>query len=158
MTFPWDGCLVRTTLSVHPVHHIKTGQCVPYDDISSGQYTIHVYMHISWCRPGPYNKLFLRGIYLPGFCIALAPFRPLTLLPFPGGGSISFIQATLYYKYVYYIISGIGKAGPYRGWCDCFEQCGLVLLNIVVSFSLLMSNWKICFLLITSGLVQMLHK
>ena len=47
---------------------------------------------------------------------------------------------------------------PYHGWCDCFEQCALVLLSIVVSFSSLMSNWKIHFPLITSGLVQMLHK
>ena len=85
MSFARDGCLVSTTLLVHPVYHIKTGQCVPYDDISSGPYIIHVYIHISYygCRPGPYNEFFLRGIYLPGFDIALALFRLLTLLSFP---------------------------------------------------------------------------
>ena len=47
---------------------------------------------------------------------------------------------------------------PYQCSGDCFEHCALVWLNVVVSFSLLIYGWKICFLLITSGLVQMLHK
>ena len=47
---------------------------------------------------------------------------------------------------------------PYHCSCDCFEHFSLVSLNAVVLFSLLISGWKICFLLITSGLVQTLHK
>ena len=47
---------------------------------------------------------------------------------------------------------------PYHFSCDCFEHCALVWLNVIVSFSLLIYGWKICFFLITSGLVQMLHK
>ena len=29
-------------ISYFPVDHIKAGQCVPYDEISSGPHTIHV--------------------------------------------------------------------------------------------------------------------
>ena len=65
----------------HPVHPIKTGQCVPFDDISCGPYTIRVNIHITHygCRLGPYKEFFLRDIYIPGFDIALALCRLLTV-------------------------------------------------------------------------------
>ena len=142
----------------HPVHPIKTGQCGPYDDITSVPYTIHVNIHIPHygCRMGPYNEFFQRYIYIPGFHIALALCRLLTLLPSFYGWWFQRFRSGFFY--MYYIMSGIGWAVPYLFSCDCFEHCALVWLNVIVSFSLLIYGWKICFFLITSGLVQMLHK
>ena len=67
----------------HPVHPIKTGQCGPYDDISSGQNTTNVDIHIPpyGYRMGPYYEFFLMYIYIPRVDIALALCRQLTLLP-----------------------------------------------------------------------------
>ena len=128
----------------HPVHPIKTGQCVPYDDISCGPYTIRVNIHITHygCRLGPYKEFFLRDIYIPGFDIALALCRLLTMLLFFPGCWFELFHSSFFY--VYYMMSGIGKAVPYHCLRGCFEHCALVLLNVAVSFSLLISGWIIC--------------
>ena len=91
----------------HPVYPIKTGQCGPYDDITSVPYTIHVNMHIPHygCRMAPYNEFFLRYIYIPGVHIALALCRLLALLPPFHGWRFQRFRSGFFY--VYYIMSGI---------------------------------------------------
>ena len=42
MNLVLDGSLVSPTSLVHPLHPIKTGQCVSYDDISSVPHTTYV--------------------------------------------------------------------------------------------------------------------
>ena len=92
----------------HPVHPIKTEQCGPYDDITSGPYTIHANTHIPHygCKMGPYNEFFLRDIYIPGVHIALALSRLLTLLSSFHGWWFQRFRSGFFY--VYYIMSGIG--------------------------------------------------
>ena len=46
MSFVLGGSFVSSTSFVHPVQPIKTGQCVIYNDISSGPHIIYVNIHI----------------------------------------------------------------------------------------------------------------
>ena len=97
-------------ISYFPVHPMKTGHCVPYDEISSGPHTQSMLINVNpWhceCRMEPYNEFFLRNIYIPGVEIALALCRLETLLlSFPWWWFQLFRSG---FFYVYYMMSGIG--------------------------------------------------